>query len=224
MITGYFYFDVEEKNGETRQIKKIFKLVLEANVLYLLWDSFYAVLSRNMSFLLDTFTIENVLKFIAFNESPLKGHLWYLGAILYVLIIKVFYNQCALRLSCYECPYATTERKTDMTIGDFWHIEETIPDFYDEKGNSIFLIHTDRGEQLFETVKVKLEYRLSDTKQCWQANLEAPTKRSEQRDEFWNDYQRKGVDFVMKKYGTTPLKTKIKNKLVKLISIGGGKP
>lgn len=136
--------------------------------------------------------------------------------------VKVFYNQCALRLSCYECPYATTERKTDMTIGDFWHIEETIPDFYDEKGNSIFLIHTDRGEQLFETVKVKLEYRLSDTKQCWQANLEAPTKRSEQRDEFWNDYQRKGVDFVMKKYGTTPLKTKIKNKLVKLISIGGG--
>ena len=129
-----------------------------------------------------------------------------------------------LRLSCYECPYATTERKTDMTIGDFWHIEETIPDFYDEKGNSSFLIHTDRGEQLFETVKVKLEYRLSDTKQCWQANLEAPTKRSEQRDEFWNDYQRKGVDFVMKKYGTTPLKTKIKNKLVKLISIGGGKP
>ena len=136
--------------------------------------------------------------------------------------VKVFYNQCALRLSCYECPYATTERKTDMTIGDFWHIEETIPDFYDEKGNSIFLIHTDRGEQLFETVKVKLEYRLSDTNQCWQANLEAPTKRSEQRDEFWNDYQRKGVDFVMKKYGTTPLKTKIKNKLVKLISIGGG--
>ena len=138
--------------------------------------------------------------------------------------VKVFYNQCALRLSCYECPYATTERKTDMTIGDFWHIEETIPDFYDEKGNSIFLIHTDRGEQLFETVKVKLEYRLSDTKQCWQANLEAPTKRSEQRDEFWNDYQRKGVDFVMKKYGTTPLKTKIKNKLVKLISIGGANP
>ena len=109
-----------------------------------------------------------------------------------------------------------------MTIGDFWHIEETIPDFYDEKGNSLFLIHTDRGEQLFEAVKVKLKYRLSDTKQCWQANLEAPTKKSEHRDEFWNDYQKKGVDFIMKKYGTTPLKTRIKNKIVKLISIGGG--
>lgn len=72
---------------------------------------------------------------------------------------------------------------------------------------------------------MKLEYRLSDTKQCWQANLEAPTKRSEQRDEFWNDYQRKGVDFVIMK-NMEPLhkRLKIKNKLVKLISIGGGKP
>lgn len=136
--------------------------------------------------------------------------------------VKVFYNRCALRPSCYECPYATTERKTDITIGDFWHIEETIPDFYNKNGNSLFLIHTDRGVQLFEAVKEKLEYRLSNTKQCWQANLEAPTKRSELRDKFWSDYQKKGVDFIMKKYGTTPLKTKIKNKLVKLISIGGG--
>lgn len=136
--------------------------------------------------------------------------------------VKVFYNRCALRPSCYECPYATTERKTDMTIGDFWHIEETIPDFYNKNGNSLFLIHTDRGEQLFEVAKEKLEYKLSDTKQCWQANLEAPTKRSELRDKFWRDYQKKGVDFIMKKYGTIPLKTKIKNKLVKLISIGGG--
>lgn len=138
--------------------------------------------------------------------------------------VKVFYNRCALRPSCYECPYATTERKTDITIGDFWHIEETIPDFYNKNGNSLFLIHTDRGEQLFEAVKEKLEYRLSNTKQCWQANLEAPTKRSELRDKFWSDYQKKGVDFIMKKYGTTSLKTKIKNKLVKLISMGGASP
>lgn len=135
--------------------------------------------------------------------------------------VRIFYNQCALRPSCYECPYATTERKTDITIGDFWHIEEMIPDFYDENGNSLFLIHTNQGEKLFNAIKMNLEYRLSDTKQCWQENLETPTKRSEQRDKFWNDYQKKGVDFIMKKYGTTPLKTKIKNKIVRLISIRG---
>lgn len=133
---------------------------------------------------------------------------------------KVFYNRCALRPSCYECPYATTERKTDMTIGDFWHIEETIPDFYDPDGNSLFLIHTNRGDELFKKIQGDLDYRLSNTTQCWQANLEASTKKSQRREEFWNDYQRKGIDFVMKKYGTVPMKTKIKNKLLRII--GGG--
>ena len=143
------------------------------------------------------------------SERPLKDY------------VRVFYNQCALRPSCYECPYATTERKTDMTIGDFWHIEETIPDFYDPNGNSLFLIHTDRGEELFEKVRDNLDYRLSNTAQCWQANLEAPTQKSEQRDVFWNDYQKKGIDFVIKKYGTVPMKTKVKNKLLKILRGGG---
>ena len=134
--------------------------------------------------------------------------------------VRIFYNQCALRPSCYECPFATMERQTDMTIGDFWHIEETIPDFYDSNGNSLFLLHTSRGEELFENIKVDLEYRLSNTTQCWQSNLEAPTRRSERRDEFWDDYQKKGIDFVMKKYGAVPIKTKIKNRLLRIIRGG----
>lgn len=131
--------------------------------------------------------------------------------------VKVFYNRCALRPSCHECPYATTERKTDLTIGDFWHIEETIPDFYDPNGNSLFLIHTDRGEQLFNSIKDDLDYCQSDTKQCWQKNLEAPTPVSEHRQEFWKDYQREGIEFIMRKYGNVSLKTKVKNKIIKIL-------
>ena len=135
--------------------------------------------------------------------------------------VRVFYNCCALRPSCHECPYATIDRKTDITIGDFWHIEDMIPDFYDEMGNSLFLIHTDRGEQLFDKIKENLDYRLSDTKQCRQKNLETPTQVSEYRQEFWNDYRREGIDFIMKKYGTVSLKTKVKNKLLKILRGGG---
>ncbi len=134
--------------------------------------------------------------------------------------VRVFYNRCALRPACHKCPFAMTERKTDITIGDFWHIEKTIPDFYDPDGTSVFLIHTDHGEELFDNIKGNLEYRLSDTKQCWQANLEAPTPMSEYRQEFWKEYQRKGIDYIMKKYGTVSLKSKVKKKLLKMI--GGG--
>lgn len=137
--------------------------------------------------------------------------------------VKVFYNRCALRPSCHICPFTTTERKTDITIGDFWHIEETLPDFYDKNGTSVFLIHTDRGAELFDQIKDDLDYKESNVKQCWQKNLEFPTPVSAQREEFWKDYHDKGIDYIMKKYGTTPFMTKVKNKVVKLISIGGGK-
>ena len=135
--------------------------------------------------------------------------------------VRVFYNRCALRPSCHKCPFATTERKTDITIGDFWHIEKTIPDFYNPDGTSVFLIHTDRGEELFNNIKENLEYRLSDTKQCRQANLKAPTPVSEHRQKFWKDYQRKGIDYIMKKYGTASLTSNVKNKLLKIIEGGG---
>ena len=136
--------------------------------------------------------------------------------------VRLFYNRCALRPSCHECPYTTTERRTDLTIGDFWHIEETIPKFYDPNGNSLFLIHTDRGEQLFNSIKDDLDYCQRDTKQCWQKNLESPTPVSEHRQEFWKDYQREGIEFIMRKYGRLHFKTRVKNKIVKIILVAGG--
>lgn len=134
--------------------------------------------------------------------------------------VNIFYNRCALRPSCHICPYATIKRKTDITIGDFWHIEQTIPDFYDPNGTSLFLIHTNRGEELFEKIKGNLDYRLSNTQQCRQANLEAPTPVSKHRQKFWNDYKEKGIDYIMKKYGTVTLTSKVKNKLSEIIRGG----
>ncbi len=52
--------------------------------------------------------------------------------------VRTFYSNCSLRPSCHKCPFSTVERKTDMTIGDFWHIEEKMPNFYNKDGNSLF--------------------------------------------------------------------------------------
>lgn len=134
--------------------------------------------------------------------------------------VRVFYSRCALRPSCHVCKYATTKRKTDITIGDFWHIEETIPDFYDPMGNSLFIVHTNLGKELFEKIKPLIEYRESNTTECWQANLESPTPVSEKRQTFWKDYHQYGVEYIMKKYGTVPFKTKMKNKLIRIIRGG----
>ncbi|MCD8231328.1 MAG: Coenzyme F420 hydrogenase/dehydrogenase, beta subunit C-terminal domain [Clostridiales bacterium] len=130
--------------------------------------------------------------------------------------VKIFYNKCALRPSCHECPYATTERKTDITIGDFWHIEKTISDFYDPKGTSLFLIHTEQGLEMFESIKERFDFLASNTEDCWQINLERPMEKSPMREQFWSDYRAKGIEFIMRKYGNDSLQKKVKNKLKRM--------
>lgn len=116
----------------------------------------------------------------------------------------IFYNKCALRPSCYECPYATTERNVDLTIGDFWGIENVMPDFYSPEGTSLVLVHTKKGQEIFEKIKDKVEWRESNAKDCLQPNLIEPTERSPRRDEFWIDYHDGGIKRVLKKYIPQP--------------------
>lgn len=44
---------------------------------------------------------KNLLKFFLLNESPLAGHLWYLGAILYVLVIVLLADKFNCRKTLY---------------------------------------------------------------------------------------------------------------------------
>lgn len=89
MITGFFYTSVVNRKRELLQIKKIAGLMIVSNLLYALWESLAAVLTGNglMSYWESILTIKNMAKFILLNDSPFSSHLWYLGAILYVLII-----------------------------------------------------------------------------------------------------------------------------------------
>lgn len=118
--------------------------------------------------------------------------------------LTIFYNKCALRPSCYQCPYATTEREVDLTIGDFWGIEKALPDYDTSGGVSLLLVHTERGLEVFEKVKNDVEWRESSVSDCLQPNLIKPTERSPRRDEFWNDYKTKGIQYVLKKYAPKP--------------------
>lgn len=131
--------------------------------------------------------------------------------------VKIFYNKCALRPACHKCPYTTTERTTDITIGDYWHIEEKIPEFYDETGNSLILVHTEQGKRIFAQAKEKMDYCESNTTDCWQINLERPTEMSPNREKFWKDYHINGIDYIIKKYGTVSFAQRVKRKMNQLV-------
>lgn len=127
--------------------------------------------------------------------------------------LDMFYNRCALRPSCYECPYASTKREVDITIGDFWGIEKVIPDFYKPEGNSLVLVHTKRGQDLFEKIKDKVEWVESDIEHCLQPNLIKPTEKPLKRERFWKDYKEKGISYITKKYTGKTFMTRAKYKI-----------
>lgn len=92
MITGYFYSETQHRKNEFNQIKKMLMLCLLANTLYFLWGLLLNMFAGGQiaQYLSNTFSLKSIVKLLVLNESPFAGHLWYLGAILYVLIIVFF--------------------------------------------------------------------------------------------------------------------------------------
>lgn len=129
--------------------------------------------------------------------------------------VNMFYSGDILRPACTECPYATTKRASDMTIGDFWGIQNQHPEFYDSMGTSLFLIHTHAGKFLFDEIRDQMEWRESTLQNCQQTNLQYPTKMNPDRKSYWNDYFKYGIKYVTQKYGNPNLLQRFIRKIKK---------
>lgn len=55
--------------------------------------------------------------------------------------MKAFLSNLILRPSCYSCPVKSGKSGADITIGDFWGIENAHPSFYDDMGCSVILVY-----------------------------------------------------------------------------------
>ena len=67
----------------------------------------------------------------------------------------LFLKLKAFRDSCYSCPYASDLRAGDVTLGDFWGVEDSCPEvladsarFDMQKGISCLLVNNERGGEL----------------------------------------------------------------------------
>jgi len=142
-------------------------------------------------------------------------------SILSQLYKEIFHSHIALRPSCHNCKYTNLKRPSDITIADFWGIEKTMPEFDDNKGISLVLLNTAKGQEIFEKVKDGIVFTQSNMADCLQPNLKEPTKPSSKREMFWLDYQENGFEYVVKKYGGYGAKGSIKRVIIKLLRKSG---
>lgn len=70
--------------------------------------------------------------------------------------LKAFQDRLIFREGCYHCQYSTRTRVGDISLGDFWGVEEYNKELNDNKGTSLVLVNTPKGEKLFNAIENKL--------------------------------------------------------------------
>ena len=132
--------------------------------------------------------------------------------------MNVYYSDNITRESCYDCKYTSKERVSDLTISDYWGIENLDKSFEDSLGVSMIIVNTEKGSLLFsETDGEKITANLESAKQ---PQLLKPTARPSTREEFWQAFFNGNAEKLIQKYGGVSggnFKTKLKRLIKKIL-------
>lgn len=130
---------------------------------------------------------------------------------------NIYYSNEILRPSCYCCPYKSIKRVGDITLGDFWGIKEKASDFDDNNGVSLCLIHTPKGEALFNEAKSEYEIREFEIEDVMQTALMKSNPLPNDRAYFWDLANSKNFEKIAKEYGQDSIITRTWIKIPKSI-------
>lgn len=84
--------------------------------------------------------------------------------------MQLFVKDYILRESCSSCHFKGYHRVSDITLGDFWGIWNINPKMDDNKGTSLILTHTAKGEKMMNAV--------SENIKCEQVYLEQAAREN----------------------------------------------
>lgn len=133
------------------------------------------------------------------------------------LFMQSFLQNLCLRPSCYHCSFKSKSRDADITLADFWGIQKVLPDMDDDKGTSLVIIHTSKGQKLFDMINGHLKYKQTDFEIAIKYNqsMISSVLENPQRNKFLAEIQKRSFDKVVNKYcnGKINLITRIKIKI-----------
>lgn len=111
---------------------------------------------------------------------------------------KLYSSTAATRRSCYQCRFTSYLRRSDITLADYWNIENAGLSIDYTNGVSLLLINTKKGSRWLESCRGDLTLQESSKKACWQMHLEKPVVCTKKRKQFWQDFQTEPKDTVKK--------------------------
>ena len=115
---------------------------------------------------------------------------------------NAFKKYLFFRESCYECRYATLDRVSDITLGDFWGIEKYNFPVDIDKGVSMVIVNTPEGEEVFKIVSSETVYHEFPIEYGVESNycLTHATKKPIQRDIVMESLENNGYEATARRF------------------------
>lgn len=116
------------------------------------------------------------------------------------LYSELYYTNITSHKSCFNCHFKTVERFSDITIGDYWQINELDYSLNDHKGVSLVMINSDKGYDAFQNCSNQLFIRQFPLEKSLQPALKLNYPEPAKRDKFFNDLDKMSFDKLLNKY------------------------
>ena len=136
------------------------------------------------------------------------------------IYIKGFLQDLYLRPSCYECKFKKPYTHADITLADYWGVQNIHPKIDDDKGVSLVLINSENGKDIFSKISNNLDILKTDLNYAMNNNvcIISPVKYNKKREKFFNEIQSKDIESLIEKNIRISLMKKVNIKIYSIIS------
>lgn len=112
------------------------------------------------------------------------------------------------RPSCYECPFTTTERTADISLGDLWGVHIYCPELYGKNGgSSLAIANTEKGKSVLKKAEGSMyghELRFEDALR-YQGPMRKHIEMNPKREQFMQDLKSEmDIEDINRKWADKP--------------------
>jgi len=120
---------------------------------------------------------------------------------------SIWLNHLMSRPSCYKCPFTTTARTADISLGDLWGVHLYCPELYGHNGGSSLIVcNTEKGKQALKKARHllfghELEF---ETALKYQSPMRKTISQNPEREKFLTDIKTMNYVQLCKKWAKKP--------------------
>ncbi|MGL4762366.1 MAG: Coenzyme F420 hydrogenase/dehydrogenase, beta subunit C-terminal domain [Sarcina sp.] len=134
--------------------------------------------------------------------------------------MKGFLKDIYLRPSCYDCKFKKPFTEADLTLADYWGVQNIHLEFDDDKGTSLVLVNTKKGQEIMNLISDKMDIIETDGEFAISNNpcIVKAVKYNPKREKFFEDFDKVDLIENIKSNTKISLAQKVKLKVYSILS------